>query len=337
MTKAKPKPDPLAALYAVPAAARDVIDAEAVRHRLVGDHGTPATISPDRLEADHRKRAKVVRQCVQAGLIDSDPLLKADRYSSVQHAIRPGVYADQPVEPVDLLAKWAAYRQKHDRSPAADHPAVLVYADWRLVLTPGEAKALVEDPGVQWQLVRHECYTFNRRLGPDDQSVPTDHATARAELWHRARRDQIGVWALAATDPLFRERVDQVLFDERLEYAYRRGLRWGLVNLGLGLLTRVRNTDRRTYTHLCQPCRLARIQAEYEAEVKANEVEERQRDAEKKAEGYTCKVVAWLHPAAGEDREVVVYFDGNPSKQDIVKHLKMRGCQRGDDFVREQL
>lgn len=99
----------------------------------------------------------------------------------------------------------------------------------------------------------------------------------------------------------------------------------------------VRNTDRRAYTHLCQPCRLARIQAEYEAEVEKEEQEEKKRDAEKKAEGYTCKVVAWLHPAAGEDREVVVYFDGNPSKQDIVKHLKMRGCQRGDDFVREQL
>jgi hypothetical protein len=88
---------------------------------------------------------------------------------------------------------------------------------------------------------------------------------------------------------------------------------------------------------MCQVCRADRIQAEYQAELAKEEQEEKKRDAEKKAEGYTCKVVAWLHPADGEDREVVVYFDGNPSKRDIVKHLKMRGCQKGTDFVREQL
>jgi len=95
--------------------------------------------------------------------------------------------------------------------------------------------------------------------------------------------------------------------------------------------------NKRAYPEMCQVCRADRIQAEYQAELAKEEQEEKKRDAEKKAEGYTCKVVAWLHPADGEDREVTIYFDGDPNAHDIKKHLKLRGCQRGDDFIREQL
>lgn len=59
--------------------------------------------------------------------------------------------------------------------------------------------------------------------------------------------------------------------------------------------------------------------------------------AKMKAEGYTHRVLAWVHPASGDDYQVEFFSKRQPTDAEIVKLLKNRRSQVTNDFCVEAL
>lgn len=83
---------------------------------------------------------------------------------------------------------------------------------------------------------------------------------------------------------------------------------------------------------LCEKCFLSDLNAEYEAAKKKQEAASKRRDARQKNAGFTHRVTAWIHPAAGDvDSQIDIYWKGEPTKAEIQAQLKKEGsCVRTD-------
>jgi len=84
----------------------------------------------------------------------------------------------------------------------------------------------------------------------------------------------------------------------------------------------------------CEKCFLA----ELDASLKAHQAKQAERDAKKdrqmRKKGFTHKVVAWVHPAAGDDYQIVAYFGLEPTEAEIKGLIKgKRGAQLGQYAV----
>lgn len=65
----------------------------------------------------------------------------------------------------------------------------------------------------------------------------------------------------------------------------------------------------------------------------ASDAEVAQRDVRMKREGWTHRVTAWSHPAAGGDDFMFdVYFVGKPTKKQIEKQFRDAGSCVFNDF-----
>lgn len=85
---------------------------------------------------------------------------------------------------------------------------------------------------------------------------------------------------------------------------------------------------------LCSKCVLADLNQQFEASKKRAEDKERQEDAKMKAQGYTHRVNARVHPAVGgDDFQVVFYASSMPTKPAIKAQLQKLGSEVFDDFI----
>lgn len=83
---------------------------------------------------------------------------------------------------------------------------------------------------------------------------------------------------------------------------------------------------------VCEPCFLRQLHKEFEAAAAKEKAREAREDVKKAGEGFTHKVEAWIHPkAGGDDRQVVVYWRGKPTDDDVKKLLR-RQSRVDSDF-----
>lgn len=82
----------------------------------------------------------------------------------------------------------------------------------------------------------------------------------------------------------------------------------------------------------CEACFMAALKAEFSA---AQEKENRRLaklDAKRKLEGYTHRVDAWVHPAAGGDDYLLNVWMINPTDDDIRAYLRRKHSRVLDDY-----
>ena len=85
---------------------------------------------------------------------------------------------------------------------------------------------------------------------------------------------------------------------------------------------------------LCSKCVLDDLNHQFEESKKKAEEREKQEDARMKAQGYTHRVNARVHPAAGgDDYQVVFYASPRPATSAIKAQLRKLGSEVFDDFI----
>lgn len=83
----------------------------------------------------------------------------------------------------------------------------------------------------------------------------------------------------------------------------------------------------------CEQCFMEELNEVFRKEQAKEEARAKRRDAKRKAQGYTHKAVAWVHPArGGDDYTIEIYFNYKPTDADVKAHLKKEGSRRLDDF-----
>ena len=84
---------------------------------------------------------------------------------------------------------------------------------------------------------------------------------------------------------------------------------------------------------LCEACFLDDLNAELAEAQKRERAADARKDKAMRKKGYAWKVVAWIHPGAGDDRQLIVYCKGDkPSDSEISDRLKRSGSRILTDF-----
>ena len=85
---------------------------------------------------------------------------------------------------------------------------------------------------------------------------------------------------------------------------------------------------------LCEACFLDDLNAELEVAQRRERAAAARKDRAMRKKGYAWKVVAWVHPRAGDDRQLILYYAGaRPSDGEISKQLKRSGSCILNDFT----
>jgi hypothetical protein len=84
---------------------------------------------------------------------------------------------------------------------------------------------------------------------------------------------------------------------------------------------------------LCESCFMADLTATYQKEVEKEMQAVRAEDDKMRADGFTHKVEAWIHPAQGDDYQIDFYVTSRPLDDTIVAMLARRGSAVPSDYV----
>lgn len=82
----------------------------------------------------------------------------------------------------------------------------------------------------------------------------------------------------------------------------------------------------------CEACFLKELQKEFDKETAKAQKKLAALDAKRRAEGFTHRVEAWIHPEQGEDRQLSIWFKGNPTPESIKKELVKAHSVVFDDY-----
>lgn len=74
---------------------------------------------------------------------------------------------------------------------------------------------------------------------------------------------------------------------------------------------------------LCEKCFMAKINAEFEAETEVEKKKIAKLDTKYKAEGFTHRVDAWIHPSSGDDYQITFWMQ-NPTAKAIQGQLRKK-------------
>jgi len=88
----------------------------------------------------------------------------------------------------------------------------------------------------------------------------------------------------------------------------------------------------------CETCFLIELTAELERELAEGKKEDAAYDARMAKEGYTHKVVAWVHPSAGaDDYQIVMHSKGEMPPAEIEAALRKNKSRLTNDWVQTAL
>ena len=84
---------------------------------------------------------------------------------------------------------------------------------------------------------------------------------------------------------------------------------------------------------LCEECFMTALEADFQKAMAGEAKRMGRMDQKHKANGYSHRVDAWIHPAGGgDDYSVAIYSKGQPSDELIQKTLKRKGSAVLDDY-----
>lgn len=95
--------------------------------------------------------------------------------------------------------------------------------------------------------------------------------------------------------------------------------------------------ERPTRDGLCEKCFMGDLRKDLDAKQAKEEAAAEKRFAKAKKAGFTHVVIAWVHPAAGDDRCVEITCRGEPTQKQIRAELKKLGSEVLDDFTVKKL
>ncbi|POA78654.1 hypothetical protein [Pseudomonas sp. DP16D-R1] len=81
----------------------------------------------------------------------------------------------------------------------------------------------------------------------------------------------------------------------------------------------------------CESCFMAKLNAEFEKDMKKEDDKLKRDDAKYKARGYTHRVHAWIHPPSGSDYELMMWMI-NPTPEQITAELKKKKSADTTDY-----
>ncbi|KRP87418.1 MULTISPECIES: hypothetical protein [Pseudomonas] len=81
----------------------------------------------------------------------------------------------------------------------------------------------------------------------------------------------------------------------------------------------------------CETCFLDKAMAKFNKSEKDFQEKLVKDDAKHKAKGFTHRVMAWVHPASGDDYQMIIWMV-NPSDADIVAQLKKKKSTVTNDY-----
>lgn len=82
----------------------------------------------------------------------------------------------------------------------------------------------------------------------------------------------------------------------------------------------------------CEQCHAEHGRKEWQAIAAKRAERRKQQDRQSKAEGYTHRVEAWIHPE-NDDDVCVVFYGRNPTAESVANELKRLGSTDTSDFV----
>lgn len=98
-------------------------------------------------------------------------------------------------------------------------------------------------------------------------------------------------------------------------------------------LTKKKAQEDADAARLCEKCYLDRLNSEVKKSQAKRAKKDQLRDAKARAEGFTHKVEAWVHPeGGGDDYRMVAFTKGAPSKKWIENSLKKEGSRVLTDY-----
>lgn len=83
---------------------------------------------------------------------------------------------------------------------------------------------------------------------------------------------------------------------------------------------------------ICEKCFLNDLNAEYRAEVEAEQRKLAARDRRMKKKGMAVRVSAWVHPEAGDDYQVDWYYPYRPTSVEVRRRLLQAGSSVVQDY-----
>lgn len=83
----------------------------------------------------------------------------------------------------------------------------------------------------------------------------------------------------------------------------------------------------------CEACFMEKLNADLQKSQEKQRKKDAERDAKMKAEGYTHKVVAWVHPkGGGDDFQLIMHTMGKPTDASIKARLRKAGSVIDTDY-----
>jgi hypothetical protein len=82
----------------------------------------------------------------------------------------------------------------------------------------------------------------------------------------------------------------------------------------------------------CEICFMAKLDADFAEATRKETAAERKRDMRLFKQGYKFKVVAWVHPEAGDDYQIVCHHEEQPTTREVIAMLRKRGSRVLTDF-----
>lgn len=92
----------------------------------------------------------------------------------------------------------------------------------------------------------------------------------------------------------------------------------------------------KAYTHLCEKCRIVKLEAEWDQESAKERDREARKDKSMKRKGFRFKTIAWVH-AGGDDYALVMYSKLKPTDEEIKAELKKKRSRVLNDYSTVEL
>ena len=194
------------------------------------------TITDKTLESDGRKRNRIVKDAVNAGL-----LMPTNEKSSYGVLLRITPEVISSVELVDftLFDLWSDLREKNPHREAYERPWVRVEG-----LSVENQCSLLKRDDIDWFVVSRAPYEFHGRFADAPETILTDArpSEAHSRFWAGPfskideaieRRKTILDGGIAVSSKELRQKVADFFAERKIQWAFANNLLWGLVDVAL--------------------------------------------------------------------------------------------------------
>lgn len=199
-------------------------------------YGSEATITDQSLESDGRKRGRVLKEGVSAGLLAPN---SETPHGGMTYQITAEVIAFVPAETPVLFDVWTSFHEKNLHREAYERPWIRV-EDLSVPLQCG----LLESRDFDWYVVSKAPYEYSCRFAEAPEVTISDGTRSPSfnQYWTGpfatledaiARRKTISGSCIAASSPLLRQQVAEYFAERKLQWGFANNLLWGLVELGV--------------------------------------------------------------------------------------------------------